>query len=162
MVDSRYCLRRFRSADQLVAREIYVDAIESQAGVLYSSEQIAAWKVLAWLPGVLDRTFSEGHGWVMTSEDQVEAFAMRHPADRLALLYCRGRSSRQGLATALLQQVEQEAKADGLKQLVADASLISQPLLLRHGWIMRCSESIEIGGVPFVRYLMSKDLQVIS
>ena len=53
----------------------------------------SVWTNLAWLPGLLDRTFEEGQGWVSGVD---EGFAIRHPANRLSMLYCRGRSSRQG------------------------------------------------------------------
>ena len=57
-------LRRIVPNDHSLLREIYADAIESQAGLLYSQEQVQAWAALAWLPGILDRTFEEGSGWI--------------------------------------------------------------------------------------------------
>ena len=157
-MNSSHRLRPFTTDDQLVAREIYADAVQSQAGVLYSADQISAWMALAWLPGVLDRPLREGRGWVCTIDGEVEAFALRYPVDRLALLYCRGRSSRGGLATVLIHQVEAEARAEGLMHLVTEASLCSFPLLLRCGWTLESAQSIEIGGVAFERYSMFKDL----
>ena len=93
-------------------REIFADAIESQAPGLYTPDQIRAWTSLAWLPGVLDRLFRDGDGWI---SGEGAAFAMRQPQDRLALLYCRGRASRQGHGTALVKRIECDARADGLR-----------------------------------------------
>ena len=53
-------LRQWDRLMMPLLREIYADAVESQAPGLYSSEQVQAWAALAWLPGVLDRTLSEG------------------------------------------------------------------------------------------------------
>ena len=75
-------LRRITPNDQSLLRDIYADAIESQAGMLYSQQQVQAWSALAWLPGVLDRTFQEGSGWI---SGEGAAFAIRYPATRLAL-----------------------------------------------------------------------------
>ena len=55
-------LRPIAPEDQPLLREIYADAIESQAPLLYSEEQVRAWAALAWLPGVLDASFREGSG----------------------------------------------------------------------------------------------------
>ena len=88
-------LRLVSPADHNLLREIYADAIETQAPALYTRDQVQAWAALAWLPGVLDRTLSDGVGWISGAD---EAFAMRYPEDRLALLYCRGRAARQGHA----------------------------------------------------------------
>ena len=76
-------LRPIGPDDQFLLREIYADAIETQAPVLYTDDQVKAWAALAWLPGVLDRTFAEGSGWISGGD---AAFAIRDPQDRLSLL----------------------------------------------------------------------------
>ena len=137
-------------------RSVYSDAIQTQAFSLYTHEQICAWSALAWLPGVLDKPLQEGRGWISIRSDQIEAFGLRYPSDRLALLYCRGRSANQGHATALLDRIELEAMEEGQIRLVTEASLFSYSLLLKRGWIIRSSERIQIGGVGFKRFLMEK------
>ena len=148
-------LRRIVPNDHFLLREIYADAIDSQAGLLYSQEQVQAWAALAWLPGILDRTFEEGSGWI-SGEDA--AFAIRYPSTRLALLYCRGSAARQGHASQLLVQVEEDARRHGFDRLTTEASQFSRPLLERCGWRVVAPETIAIGGVEFERYRMAKAL----
>ena len=148
-------LRRIQSTDADLLRAIYADAIESQARGLYSEAQIHAWVSLAWLPGVLDRVFREGDGWI--SGDGA-AFAMRQPPDRLALLYCRGRASRQGHGTALVKRIECDARAEGLLHIHAEASLLSRPLLERCGWQFVRFETFTVAGVPFTHHRMERQL----
>jgi GNAT superfamily N-acetyltransferase len=148
-------LRRIVPNDHFLLREIYADAIDSQAGLLYSQEQVQAWAALAWLPGILDRTFEEGSGWI-SGEDA--AFATRYPSTRLALLYCRGSAARQGHASQLLVQVEEDARRHGIDRLTTEASQFSRPLLERCGWRMVAPETIAIGGVEFERFRMAKAL----
>ena len=148
-------LRRIQSTDADLLRAIYADAIESQARGLYSEAQIHAWVSLAWLPGVLDRVFREGDGWI--SGDGA-AFAMRQPQDRLALLYCRGRASRQGHGAALVKRIECDARADGLVHIHAEASLLSLPLLERCGWRFLRLETFTVAGVPFEHHRMERQL----
>ena len=148
-------LRPIVPADQPLLREIYADAIESQASALYTADQVSAWASLAWLPGVLDSTFRDGVGWISGAG---AAFAIREPADRLSLLYCRGSEARQGHANALLQQIESDALGEGLACLRTEASQFSRPLLERRGWFVVAPETILIAGIPFERYRMEKDL----
>jgi len=148
-------LRPIRSADAPLLREIFADAIESQAPGLYTSHQIRAWTSLAWLPGVLDRLFRDGDGWI---SGEGAAFAMRQPQDRLALLYCRGRASRQGHGTALVKRIECDARADGLAHIHAEASLLSRPLLERCGWRFLRLETFTVAGVPFEHHRMERQL----
>ena len=142
-------------ADEILLREIYADAIESQAPQLYSDQQVKSWAALAWLPGVLDQTLNQGSGWI-SGEDA--AFAVRYPQDRLALLYCRGRAARQGHGKALLERLEADAIADGVRSLRTEASQFSRPLFERYGWSLVAPETITIAGVAFERYRMHKAL----
>jgi GNAT superfamily N-acetyltransferase len=148
-------LRLIVPADAVLLREIYADAIESQASELYSDQQVKSWAALAWLPGVLDQTLMEGSGWISGGD---AAFAIRYPPDRLALLYCRGRAARQGHGKALLDRIEADAMADGVTCLRTEASQFSRPLFERRGWRLIAPETITIAGVPFERYRMHKAL----
>ena len=142
----------------MALREVYDDAIRTCDKSLYTQEQIEAWSALAYLPGILDKPLQEGVGWVSCVSNSIEAFALRYPNNRLALLYCRGRSSRQGHATALLHQIEKDTLKDRPINLKTEASLCSYKLLLRNGWTIIAPEEIQIGGVHFSRYLMKKAL----
>ncbi|AAQ00904.1 MULTISPECIES: acetyltransferase [Prochlorococcus] len=151
-------LRPIKNLDHLVLREVYTDAIVSQGSVFYSNDQIEAWRGLAFLPGVLDKPIEDGKGWLAVKQNQVEAFGLRYPSDRLALLYCRGRSMRKGYATKLLQKIELDAFQEGITTLFTEASLFSHPLLLRSGWVEISIEKIEIASIPFDRFRMLKKL----
>ncbi len=151
-------LRSITEADHIVVKEVYEDAIESQAGSFYTKEQIEAWASLAYLPGILDQTLQDGIGWLVIDKDEIEAFAVRYPLNRLALLYCRGRSARRGFATALLKKIEEQALDEDQSSLITEASLLSYPLLLRHSWNHILTERIEIAGISFKRYKMEKYL----
>ena len=154
---NRY-LRPCETSDEMVLREVYEDAIRTCDKSLYSQEQIDAWSALAYLPGVLDKSLKNGVGWVSCVNKTIEAFALKYPQNRLALLYCRGRSSRQGHATALLHQIEEDTRDERPINLKTEASLCSYQLLLRYGWTIIAPEEIQIGGVHFSRYLMEKTL----
>ena len=142
----------------MVLREVYEDAIQACDKSLYSQEQIEAWSSLAYLPGILDKPLKQGEGWVSCVDKTIEAFAIKYPHDRLALMYCRGRSSRQGHATALLHKIEEDTLLDRPINLKTEASLCSYQLLLRHGWTIIAPQEIQIAGVHFSRYLMEKTL----
>ena len=148
-------MRLIQPTDSTLLRDIYVDAIQSQAVETYSPEQIRAWSNLAWLPGLLDRTLEEGQGWISGIDD---GFAIRYPANRLSMLYCRGRSSRQGHGSALLKAIEDDAKRMGVKRLQTEASLLSRPMLEKRGWMLIAPEPFTIAGVPFLRFQMEKSL----
>jgi putative acetyltransferase len=154
-------LRPLTSADLDQVLSVYEDAVRSQAGHLYSARQIEAWAGHARGGPELRAALQRGWGLVSCSERDaavVEAFALLDPIDRLSLLYCRGRSCRQGRATALLQAAEAEARRRGCRRLRTEASQLSRPLLLRHHWQVEAEETVLYAGVPFVRWRMIKSL----
>lgn len=154
-------LRPLRADDHLQVAEVYRDAVTSQAVALYSPEQIRAWAVHAEEnPGFRD-ILRRGHGLVSCAQADpttIEAFAVLDPADRLALLYCRGRSARQGRATALLRALQDHAKTQGHPRLRTEASQLSRPLLERQGWWVEAEETALYAGVAFQRWRMIRDL----
>ena len=153
-----YQLRSITPSDHVLVREIYAEAIESHAEPCYTSQQKDAWVALAWLPGVLDEPLNKGRGWLSFESNESAAFAVRFPPDRLALLYCRGRFSRRGHATFLLNHLELGARIDGQVSMVTEASYFGHSFLLSRGWIVQNVEIITIGGVYFQRYRMQKFL----
>lgn len=139
---------------------VYRDAVLSQAGGLYSESQIEAWSKVpreASFAALLRR----GVGWVSCANNDlhtIEAFAVLEPGHRLSLLYCRGRSCRQGRANALLDRLERHARDSGCRELQTEASQLSRQLLQRRGWAIVTQEDVMFAGVAFRRWRMIKPL----
>jgi putative acetyltransferase len=151
-------LRPLLPADWAQVEEVYADAVRTLAAPLYRPRQIDAWARHPVLNPDVREALGRGHGMVGCAPEDpasVEAFALLDPPDRLALLYCRGRSSRRGLATQLVRCLEQHARADGQSYLRTEASRLSRPLLERLGWTVDGQEEILFAGEPFVRWRMS-------
>lgn len=154
-------LRRLQPCDHDQVVEVYRDAVISQARGLYTGSQISAWSEHAGRHLGLREALQRGYGMASCSEEDgsiIEAFALLDPIDRLSLLYCRGRSCRQGRATSLLRAVEHRARVCGCRQLRTEASQLSRPLLEREGWWIEAEEEVIFAGVAFRRWRMIKPL----
>ncbi len=154
-------IRPLRPDDCQQLAAVYHDAVMSQAADLYSRAQMEAWSHHADRNDGFRSSLLRGHGLVSCASDDdtiIEAFALLDPEDRLALLYCRGRSSRQGRAASLLDALEQHARSRGVRRLRTEASQLSRPLLERRGWRVEAEETVRFSGVPFLRWRMGKDL----
>jgi GNAT superfamily N-acetyltransferase len=141
--------------------KVYQDAVISQAPGFYSPVQIRAWAMNASGGDGVHNALRLGFGLASCRAGDpatIEAFALLHPADRLALLYCRGRASRQGRATALLAAMERHARGTGCERLRTEASQLSRPLLERQGWWVEAEEEVILMGERFRRWRMIKDL----
>jgi GNAT superfamily N-acetyltransferase len=146
--------------DELIA--VYRDAVFSQAAGLYRPEQVQAWALHAGRDPQALRCLEQGYGIASLAGAAIEAFGILDPPTgdhgRLALLYCRGRSCRQGRATAILKRLEAEARRQGCRLLRTEASQLSRPLLERHRWQVEREERLIFAGQPFLRWRMIKPL----
>jgi putative acetyltransferase len=154
-------VRPLRPTDWAQVVEVYADAVQTLAAPHYLPEQIHAWAFHPLNNPSFQDALARGQGLAGCPPDRpesVEAFAVLDPADRLSLLYCRGRSSRQGLASLLVRGLEEQARAAGHNRLRTEASRLSRPLLERLGWSVDAEEEILFAGQPFVRWRMSTSL----
>ena len=155
-------LRPLRPNDLPQVAEVYRDAVINQATALYSPDQVRAWAAHGAADhGPFRDPLLRGFGLVScggAGGAEVEAFGLLDPPDRLALLYCRSRSSRQGRATALLEALQAQARSQGYPRLRTEASQLSRPLLERQGWRVEAEETALYAGVAFQRWRMIREL----
>lgn len=157
-------LRPLLPDDLSEIRQVYADAVLSQGAPLYSPAQLQAWAGHAGDAAALAIPLQEGFGLASTApaptagQTTIEAFGLLHPPERLALLYCRGRASRQGRASTILRALEQHARQQGILRLRTEASQLSRPLLERRGWQVEEPETLLFAGAWFMRWRMIKVL----
>jgi putative acetyltransferase len=117
----------------------------------YSPEQVEQWAQGARHPGLASQ-LREHHGWVMEQEGIPLGFVTLSDDGHLSLLYVSADHQRQGLGGLLLEQALQAASQLGLHSLTTEASTFSLALFLRHGFEQAGLETVERGGVSFVRH----------
>jgi GNAT superfamily N-acetyltransferase len=142
--------------------QLYGNAVRSQCPGFYSAEQVLAWSGYPLQQEAVAATIRRGTTLVSPvapGDARIAAFAVLDPIDRLALLYCDAPWSRQGRGSALLNALSAHAQSQGVSQLRTEASQLSRPLLLRHGWQIDAEETVLFAGVRFVRWRMIKPLQ---
>lgn len=161
-VPAPHQLRPFQTADLPQLLRVYGEAVRSQCADLYSPQQVQAWAQHPLQHDAVASTIERG--WCLVNPvapgaETIAAFGVLDPIDRLSLLYCQGRWSRQGRANALLEALEGHAISQGVSRLRTEASQLSRPLLLRRGWQIDAEETVLFAGVSFVRWRMGKALQ---
>ncbi|WP_262109665.1 GNAT family N-acetyltransferase [Aeromonas sp. Marseille-Q5825] len=117
----------------------------------YSPEQVEQWAQGARHPGLASQ-LREHHGWVMEQEGMPLGFVTLSDDGHLSLLYVSADHQRQGLGGLLLERALQAASQQGLHSLTTEASAFSLALFLRHGFELAGLETVERGGVSFVRH----------
>ncbi|MDX7756387.1 GNAT family N-acetyltransferase [Aeromonas hydrophila] len=117
----------------------------------YSPEQVEQWALGAHHPGFAGQ-LREHHGWVLEQGGEPLGFVTLSQDGHLSLLYVSADHPRQGYGGLLLAAALARAKQLGLTQLTTEASAFSYGLFLRYGFELTGLESVERGGVGFIRY----------
>ena len=131
--------------------DLFEQSVRRLGPAHYSPEQVEQWARGAHHPGLASQ-LREHHGWVIEQDDVPLGFATLSDDGHLSLLYVSADHPRQGLGTLLLERVLAAATQMGLGSLTTEASAFSLALFLRHGFLLTGLETVERGGVQFIRH----------
>ncbi len=131
--------------------DLFEQSVRRLGPAHYSPEQVEQWARGAHHPGLASQ-LREHHGWVIEQDDVPLGFATLSDDGHLSLLYVSPDHPRQGLGTLLLERVLAAANQMGLGSLTTEASAFSLALFLRHGFLLTGLETVERGGVQFIRH----------
>ena len=151
-------LQQICKKDQLELKEIYFDSVASIDENIYDKEHKFAWASQAWENSEFEKSLLKGDGLKLIYKNEIIGFGTRYPENRLSLLYVRGNFKRRGFGTIILDSIEKDALKSGINKLFTEASLISHKLLLKRNWEIDHKEKVNIKGLIFERYKMSKIL----
>ncbi|MDY7782418.1 GNAT family N-acetyltransferase [Aeromonas caviae] len=131
--------------------DLFEQSVRRLGPAHYSPDQVEQWARGAHHPGLASQ-LREHHGWVIEQDDVPLGFATLSDDGHLSLLYVSADHPRQGLGTLLLERVLAAASQMGLGSLTTEASAFSFALFLRHGFLLTGLETVERGGVQFIRH----------
>jgi putative acetyltransferase len=131
--------------------DLFEQSVRRLGPAHYSPEQVEQWARGAHHPGLASQ-LREHHGWVIEQDDVPLGFATLSDDGHLSLLYVSADHPRQGLGTLLLERVLAAASQMGLGSLTTEASAFSLALFRRHGFLLTGLETVERGGVQFIRH----------
>jgi putative acetyltransferase len=135
---------------------LFFDTVHIINSADYSPEQIAAW---APEPADLDHWRARlSHHTVFVAEKDTETvgFVTFEANGHLDHLYVHHRFQRQGIATALYERVEREARSHAIQRIFTEASITARPFFERIGFQLIAARTFEHRGVSFTNFRMGK------
>ena len=149
-------LRTYQSGDDIALATLFSDTIRASNAADYSSQQVEVWAndtphFEAWLDRVDDRII-----FIAEQDSEVAGFASFDPSGHIDHLYVHHRFQRQGVASALLQRIEKEAKTCGIGRLFTEASVTARPFFEAMGFEVIAPQNVLLKGISFLNYRMEK------
>ncbi|TVP53894.1 MAG: GNAT family N-acetyltransferase [Halomonadaceae bacterium] len=137
---------------------LYRKAVSTLDDNLYNFQQRHAWEAWGHDSQRAGKLLAQGVTLLALSDGQLTGFVQRWPEDCINMLYVDPAYSRQGIATALVSLMEDQARLAGVELLHTRASKASQPLFQRRGFSAKQQEWVRTQGVSLPRMHMVKVL----
>lgn len=139
---------------------IYRRAVEVTGARDYAPAQVAVWRDHGPdLAGMWRRLGDGRRTWVAVNEDDaVVGFVDLEANGHIDLLYVDPATGGRGVAAALLDRLEAEAAAAGLKRLYVEASETARPVLLKRSFVDLGRRDLRVADTPIHNYAMAKSL----
>ena len=147
---------RPEDAEALIA--LYRDTIRHVNLRDYTAAQVAAWApdeipAAPWADRLADSR------WTVAERDGAVAGFCELEADGLVrMLFVHKHHQGRGIAAALLERAEAQARAAGLTRLYTEASLTARPVFERHGYRVIDAQTVSIDDQRLRNFRMEKAL----
>lgn len=154
-------ISRFEEQDIEAIVNLFYDTVHTINAQDYTEEQLAAWAPIAQQASKLHTwkdSFNENLAFVARSEHQILGFCDMTYSGYLDRLYVHKDAQNQGIATALVDKLELEAKKLKLSHITTDASITAKSFFVKRGYVIVRKQIVERSGVQLVNYKMQLKL----
>jgi len=149
-------IRRYDAADLDAVIGVFLRSVREVASRDYDAGQIAAWAKAD--RDVWSRRRLERPTWVALLDDVIAGFIDLEGNGHIDMLFVDPANQRKGVASALLDTVENAARGQRLAVLDTDASITARPFFEKHGFQVVRSQDVALRGQRLTNFRMEKHL----
>lgn len=152
-------IRPFEPGDYETLARIFADSVRSIPTGDYSCEQLEVWAA----------AFSDLGGWLIERPGRIVliaeeisgpiGFVTFEPDGHIDCIYVHPHFQRQGVASALLDQIETRAAGPQLERIFTEASITARPFFEYAGFRVIAPQTVIRDGLEFKNYRMEKLLR---
>lgn len=155
---AQVAIRTFEYADATALGQVMFDAVRVGTANFYDAAQRAAWMPeprsgAAWLARL-----QAPKTWVAEDALGIAGFITLATDGHIDLAYVRPDRMGAGVAQALYDVLEKEARACDCVRLYSEASHLAQRFFERQGWQLVATQNVESNGVTMQNHRMEKRL----
>lgn len=152
-------LREYNSEDCTVLAKLFYNTVHIVNAIDYSKEQLDVWATGNVSIPDWDKSFSEHNTIIAEIDDAVVGFGDMDQSGYLDRLYVHCNHQRKGIATAIVNALEQQALASGIFSFTTYASITAKPFFKQHGYHIIRENKVVRSDVELTNYLMMKDIE---
>ncbi len=157
MASSRH-VRRFRAGEEETLRRLFFETIREVNRKDYTEEQVRAWAPENYDTRRWSARIRSLNPFICEIDGEIAGYADLQPSGYIDHFFVNRRFQRQGVGSTMLDRIEQEARATGLKMLSAHVSITARPFFEHFGFEVVERQRVMINGVALDRFHMTRIL----
>jgi len=128
-------IRAFNPSNLEAVLELFHAVVHTTGAKYYNSEQVNAWAPVEGLDkDVGMKSLIEHISYVVEVDDRIVGFGDMTHSGYIDRMFVDKNHQGRGIALALFNKLEQEARKLGLQELTTEASIMAKPLAQRQGF----------------------------
>ena len=155
-------LRKYEPNDCSELAELFYNTVHIINATDYSKTQLNAWAIGTINMSDWDKSFSVHNTVVAEIEDIIVGFGDMDDSGYLDRLYVHSNYQRKGIATAILNELEQQAFVDGISHFTTHASITAIPFFKQQGYQIVRENKVVRSGVELTNFIMEKIIVKVS
>ncbi|WP_323752583.1 GNAT family N-acetyltransferase [Marinobacter sp.] len=157
--DTSIVIRNYRIKDLSPVVRLFTDSVHELTAAAYDETQRYAWASRTPNLDTWQGRLASLETLVAEDGDALAGFISYEPSGVIDLVFTAPNYARQGIASALYQEAEQQLQNKGVKELRTEASVVARPFFEKHGFEVLEEQQVTIRGTHFLRFNMRKELQ---
>ena len=147
-------LRKYTETDCAELARLFYDTVHAVNARDYSREQLDAWATNRVNLEAWNESFQAHHTVVAEMDGKIVGFGDMDETGYLDRLYVHKDHQRQGVAAAICDALEQNAKAS---EFTTHASITARPFFEKRRYVVVKEQQVERRGVWLTNYVMKKE-----
>lgn len=152
-------VRSYQTADCAELAELFYETVHTVNANDYTKQQLAVWAtgkidIAAW-----DQSFTKHNTLVAQANNSIVGFGDMDHNGYLDRLYVHKDHQGEGVATAIVNELEQQAAKNGISIFTTHASITAKPFFERRGYHIVRENKVKRNGVELLHFIMEKRLE---
>lgn len=150
--------RKYKTSDCSYMAKLFYDTVHKINAKDYSKEQLNVWAtgnvdLLMW-----DKSFSEHNTVIVEENGIIVGFGDMDKSGYLDRLYVHFEYKNKGIATSIVNELENEALTNNVSTFTVHASITSKSFFEKCGYVVVCENTVERNGVKLNNFIMQKKI----
>jgi GNAT superfamily N-acetyltransferase/Ser/Thr protein kinase RdoA (MazF antagonist) len=149
-------VRRYQDGDAKHIASIYYNTIHTVNAKDYTKEQLNAWAPYHDNYAAWQEKCSKLNPFVAVIGDTIVGFAEFEPNGHIDCFYVHHEFQGVGVGTALMREIEMEAREKLLPRMYAEVSITAKPFFVSKGFQVIKQQTVQVRGMELTNFVMEK------